>query len=212
MTETDFEVLLAATCPLCTEIKGSLDSLSSILGCNANHTILRNEDFAFIHDISPVIAGHSLLITNNHYNSFGQIHSSLNQIFLDFKKRIDNYFLNKYKRYFLFEHGTSVTGAQCNNCVSHAHIHYIPYSISIDKYLRPFSDQLVKGRSTDTLSILQHIKCEYFYYEDYLHNYVYVDCPKQPVPRQFLRMIMANELGLSDWNWRTVLLDHVSQR
>jgi diadenosine tetraphosphate (Ap4A) HIT family hydrolase len=205
MSENEIELLISSKCPLCAEIGNCSDSLSNILGTNIGHIIMKNAHFSLLRDINPIIPGHSILVTNAHYTSFGQIPIAHSREFIEIKNATDSLFHDRYGSYFLFEHGTTIHGAECRNCVSHAHIHYIPHSIKIEKYLHPYSVILSNESNTEILQRLRSIKCEYFYYEDNYKNSVLVQNPIYPVPRQFLRMIMANELSLEDWNWRSIL-------
>ena len=197
LANVDFSAIF---CPLCDEINCNESAYSKIFGIES-HLLCSTQYFSLYKDICPIVSGHALLIPKSHYHSFAQLPKIFNEDFLLAKTFVDSLFRDIYKEFFIFEHGTSINGVDCGNCVSHAHIHYIPGKIDITKHMQPFSNKELKFSEKDKTIFFTNFNGEYLYYEDSKGDILSIENPFCTLPSQFIRQAMAKEIGIREWNW-----------
>jgi pyrimidine deaminase RibD-like protein len=100
----------------------------------------------------------------------------------------------------VFEHGPKLACARGGACIDHAHLHFVPTVSDVMEFL----NEQFEPRRLGDLSELREI-CE----RDL--SYVMVETQERerhvveldiPAPAQFLRQLIAEDLGVKNWDWR----------
>lgn len=195
-------------CSFCSEL--SQDTIGNYFAEITNdqfddRVIWSNDDFAIIPTIGCMIEGYVLLITKNHIPSFSGIASDK----LDNLKKIVNNITEVLKGVYgngcvMFEHG-SVNQKNClivgGACEDHAHIHFLPVSVSLSKYAqKKFAIKQIQDISY--LQTFENRNMPYLYFSDPNSNRYVCDAPW--VVSQFFRQVITIDLSLGDiWRWQT---------
>jgi len=194
-------------CLLCNELFNT-NALSIQLGLCKNRDdmiLFETESLILISDIRPVVPGHMLIVTKKHIPSFSWVQVNVWQELATIKKEAVDLLINHNNPPFFFEHGASTGSPLTSGCILHAHIHVIPYPINIIRYLIPISSNQPFITPIDMKTSLPDKKMDYLYYENYESHGCIVVNPKKPLPHQFIRMVVAKEAGIVDWDWRNIL-------
>jgi len=193
-------------CVFCDEITGSKALSTLIKGTAIPHEsyMAETDSLVLIPDVSPIIRGHCLIVTRKHMHSFAQAEKDVWNDLSKIKQVAIDYFIPHSSRYFFFEHGASPELKTSGGCIAHAHIHLIPIAIDMLHYLIPFSNQPLSIVPIEMKSSLPSRNIDYFYYEDMNGKGCVLVDPIKPIPRQFVRMVVAKEMNLAEWDWRTV--------
>ena len=157
-------------------------------------------------DCSPLIEGHLLAITNQHFSSMMRADVKIEKI-NNVKHTIRSMTDGAMRRSTLFlEHGTTEDKAKETSCIDHAHIHSLPlrYNIKsrIEEALGPMSRSSSKSQLRRFLASREYIYYEaksgegYFRYDD-------ID----QIQSQFFRVVAGEYLGRSNVKWAAVLKD-----
>ena len=190
-------------CVLCDEVR-SANPLSLRLGLytsNSEKIILESEHFVLVRDISPLVPGHVLLLTKDHYCSFAQLPCSMLSEFQNVMDCSISYIVDNYVAPLLFEHGSSETAPSGGACIEHAHIHLLPVSAPVEEWLEEVGDVTpgsLVGRQPD-------VSENYLWYRKQDGSEYFVRRFHQPIPSQFIRRVLADHLNISEWNWKTML-------
>jgi hypothetical protein len=98
-----------------------------------------------------------------------------------------------------FEHGMVCSTNRVGACVDHAHLHGVPLRSDITRRLKA-SHELVQIEGLHDLRGQRRLNQSYLYFENQRQeNFIIRDAS---VPSQYLRRVIADELGLSDlWDW-----------
>jgi diadenosine tetraphosphate (Ap4A) HIT family hydrolase len=154
--------------------------------------------------IGQLAPGHFLVVPKRHYCTFAEasrtnpkLIAEFTNILTDVHRLLDC----KPNSSLVFEHGTS--GPSDGGCgIYHAHVHIVPCSGHIDlNSVIEFSNIGIFDSITDTWPNIDDGQA-YIAYGSQLHgfNATHLD---QPLPSQYLRKVVANVLGYSNWDWRT---------
>jgi diadenosine tetraphosphate (Ap4A) HIT family hydrolase len=187
-------------CDFCDELSGGSSNLfASCYGRSADRTIWQSKEITIIPTIGQIVAGHVLIIPNNHITAFGDAPPSMLSQLIAVKASLREILLRKYGGCIFFEHGTR--GSHCGGCgVYHAHIHAVPitYSFSPAGLLKsvPFFT------SENLQSALSKINREssYLFFENTLAECFIAEVSY--VPSQTLRRAVAEFAGNPIWDWR----------
>ena len=200
-------------CPLCAELTDDncLSSLLNLYQSRDSKILAETNTLVLMPDISPIVPGHSLIITKNHYFSFSEIANNVwNE--LSYIKRMARKILGKYSALpFLFEHGSCSGSSLGAACIAHAHIHVIPATIRVLPYLARISEYSLRMTPIKMKSAVPRKSCAYLYYEDRRSMGCVILVPNMPLPRQFIRMIVAKEARISEWDWRSCLANRITK-
>lgn len=162
-----------------------------------------------IPDISPIVPGHQLLVTRKHLASFALAGPSEWADLTKIREAAVSSLKNPSAGYFFFEHGAAPCQSPSVGCVAHAHIHMIPMRFDMPYYLRQHTSQLLKLAPIDMMSALPKSGCDYWYFEDDTGVGCVITEFRKYSPRQFVRMAVAAELDLPEWDWR-ILAENAS--
>ncbi len=191
------------SCPFCVEIVTGLPPDRE--GVTVPTRLLRETaDFVAIADISPLVVGHIIVIPRRHLLSFGTIPAGHHTQVAALVAELSATLTERVGAPVLLEHGTG-SGSDGGGCVSHAHLHLVPAALDWREPLARY--QVTEVFSLDDLS----------YWGDRDRPYVYAAAPSgvglvadelTDIPKQFLRIEIARQLGLPGrvWDWRQHIL------
>jgi diadenosine tetraphosphate (Ap4A) HIT family hydrolase len=201
-----FDPVSASGCMLCDEVRHE-NPLSVRLGharAPGDLIILETANFLLLPDISPIVPGHSLLITKEHISCFAQLPRRLLSECLDLKASATKRISDAYGAPMCFEHGSSGSKPRSGVCVQHAHIHFIPVEAPVESWLDELGDvdrnDLFPPRGTE-----DEVPLDYLWYQNRSGATHFLSSSPEPIPCQFLRGALARHFGLPNRNWKSVL-------
>lgn len=193
--------------------------LDRCMFCDANDPLMlhQTENFYFSIDLSPLLSGHLIICSKQHFFCAGEITANLFSELIKIKNEIRFYLKKIYGQVVFFEHGRAghcvMKGVEERLC-QHFHLHALPA-------FKDISGELDKQFSSLTLNSYEEISDfynrfgEYLYYEDNngkMHFYpVY-----REIPPHFLRTMIAKTHGFAeraDWmkNSDYQLIEHTKK-
>ncbi|MEW1735601.1 HIT domain-containing protein [Nocardia beijingensis] len=192
-------------CTFCSEIQFGPEHPQSAYGgfaneAHASRIIWEDDDLLVLPTIGPIAAGHTMILTREHYLSFAHVPEELahrvEKVTADLSERI-----GRFGSVILFEHGPMSEGALGGACTDHAHLHCLPIG---DADIKARIDERLTGRRITSLADLseqlQRNQAYVFYRSQRGESWVYdvtVD-----LPCQFLRRITAEAVGNAEqWDW-----------
>jgi ubiquinone/menaquinone biosynthesis C-methylase UbiE/diadenosine tetraphosphate (Ap4A) HIT family hydrolase len=187
-----------AGCPFCSSDRFRLNRE---IGLPASSSILWGDgDFYVIPDIAPLVEGHLLLISTNHYPSIGAIPSTLIDPLQRQKTAVRQLLQIAYGKPTMFlEHG-SVRCGEAGSCISHAHLHCLPCELPIREVIEKMLGE-GKHASIAELRGLFDEGQSYLYIEETTGNgCVY---PERILPLQYLRQVFLQLTNDNEWRWQT---------
>lgn len=194
-------------CSICEELQGASAPLHIRLMPQADRSRILEETrhWVIIPTIGPLAPGHVMLVPRGHYYS---VLNCPKEILLECQQLLDKCASRLYKIYrqnvLVFEHGsTSEQQKICGACIDHAHLHVVPGPL---KFISSAMSGFHGWQDGSSLLDLR----------SYTHGYAYmlVGNPlrtphywvrrcSETMPSQFLRRILAGELGNhEEWDWR----------
>lgn len=194
-------------CLLCDEVtnNGALSMRLGLYGRPGARILLETPDFLLIPDISPVVPGHSLLITRIHVSCFADLPSAMRRDLQTTLERAVALVRASHGESLLFEHGSATPHARTGACVNHAHIHLLPTHTPAHHAMSQFG-----GVTAIDAALPSHgLGCGRG------RNYLWCRSPagggyvlanlERDVPCQFIRRVVARYHGVEDWQWEAVL-------
>ena len=157
-----------------------------------------------MHDISPIVPGHCLLVPRRHCASFARLDRREVEEFHTFKRRCSEFVEQHFAPPLLFEHGAAGEVTRSGACVFHAHIHFLPVCVPVEDWLHDMGPvQRFKSVFPLPASLRGGID-DYLACEHQTGGGCLVTEFERDVPCQFIRRQIAGFLKLPDWNWKTV--------
>lgn len=168
-----------------------------------NIVLFESEHFYVVPAKGALVRGYVMIVPKEHHLSFAALpHEQLiesMQVLEDLK----NIFRKIYGRddFLVFEHGSGKEGTcKHEKSIVHAHLHVIPYSPLVDK------ETMTKFHLTplDLTKISEYKDVPYLLYADSQTDWHISADPNVYIPRQCVRQLLGDNLGLSGqlWNWR----------
>lgn len=191
---------------LCNEIAGRRDvSFNRVYeGEPASRVIAADEVLLLLADMSPLVAGHLLLVPKQHYYSFAQVLADHQSHVNRFLRQFCPLYEDTFGAPSILEHGSSEE-VDHSACITHAHWHIIPtYGALIKAQL---SDDGLRPLALPDLDSLAHSRwCNtpYFFHSFGGCHYVYQNRPD--LPRQYLRSVVGRILSIPDPEWDYALI------
>lgn len=192
------------TCDLCSEIAGNCSRFTELYGARLRQrTVPITASFLLMPSIGQLVEGYTLVVSSGHYASVTAMPSHIVdelEVLLD---RMRLWMLEEYGVTPLcFEHGTPCQGTVHKGCgVYHMHLHIVPVPIHINLVAsasREFQFERIE-RLTCLSSIMAPMQ-PYLLVVDRSGTMLATSDPK--LPSQYMRRLLACELGLDNWNWR----------
>lgn len=192
-------------CTLCNEISKQKEGnlCYELFNRQVNRVIAQTKNFVVLPTIGQIVEGYLLIVPKKHYFCIGAIPSNYLQEFIMLKKECKRILLEIYGTgTIFFEHGSVDVEITCRAgcCIDHAHLHVVPVDLDLhNKISQKYKE--VKISKISELQRYHKSKRAYLYYENCDGQKYVFDAPV--VVSQFLRMILAEELGSPDlWDWR----------
>lgn len=121
-------------CWFCAPFRFFLNSECGLPGKRA--VVYEDKHFYITPDIAPILSGHLLLISKQHYHSLLNTPTEIQNRLLYLKEQIRAFNLVEYGTpTIFFEHGTSSINQGGGSCVDHLHIHSFPFTKPIAQYI-----------------------------------------------------------------------------
>lgn len=180
-------------------------ALNKELNLPAEEAIVWEDENVFvIPDLFPLCVGHFLVVTKYHYASFGNVPQNVYESSRHAIEYLKHRLLNGIE-VIIFEHGAVIehTGG---SSIDHAHIHIMPLKYDIRPLIEKsiFINEIPQRGSYLVLSKLANKNQPYIYYQR--NSEVAFIYPVDKLPSQFLRIIIAQTLGIS-YNWKIMKAD-----
>ena len=203
-----FDAISFSGCLLCDEVRGEypLSLRLGLYATAADKVIMETEHFLLLPDISPIVPGHSLLISKDHFPCFTQLPNSMLEEFRDARDKAVSRIAATYGEPLLFEHGSSSDTRRSGVCVQHAHIHLLPVRAPVEDWLEKFGELV--PFDLFTADSRQNLPEDYLWYRNQLGSEYLVSNFYESIPCQFIRRALAQHLAISNWNWKSILVPH----
>ena len=163
--------------------------------------VYEDRHFYITPDIAPILSGHLLLISKQHYRSLLNAPIEIKDRLQYLKKRIREFNLVEYKTpTIFFEHGTTSINLGSGPCVDHLHIHSLPFTKPIAQYIAlqlseiDFSMVRISGK----LSLRSFV--DYLYIDDADRKEFMISSIK--IPSQLIRLAVSALIGRPKEKWQ----------
>lgn len=204
-------------CTFCAELNKFYDksNYSRLSGQYDNGRILwKNDNFALIPSLGPLVEGHLLLIPIIHSLSFADLSKNMLLKVVEIVSCITGFFREFNQDIIFFEHGALVGQASMDEarrikarsglCTDHAHLHILP-GITVNAVLSRIEQIALHSgkREILDLSILPEVV-------DNNSPYILIGGSTiqlmtlygvDEIPSQFMRQLIASIIGVKEWNW-----------
>lgn len=192
-----------ATCDICLEIESKSMPVAFRRGTKMIDRFVDESDgFLAFPSVSPIRAGHLLMVPKGHVTSMLQVPVSMFEEFKTFALRLIERMSQTYGDVLFFEHGV---GRGCvGGCgVDHAHWHLLP--CSAEESAR-FASIVFEHYPSSRYSTQEDL----FHSVDTHHSYLLFGrdfddvayCADESVESQYFRRVFAQVLGSAAWDWR----------
>lgn len=166
----------------------------------AHETIHSWPECTLILDTGPVVQGHTLLVSNEHYPSMAAVAEN-EQAGLE-GARMDTITLMRevFGEVTLVEHGAATFARNAGACVDHAHIHFVPGRHDITGRIERDFGTMTSFSTWRGLTTF-FLRVPYLAIQLSEHEIFGVTAPV--CSTQYLRRLIAEDAGSTElWNWR----------
>lgn len=181
---------------------------------NQEMTVFETANFRLLADTFPIIPGHLMISSKEHYSSAGELPDHLHEEFFQLKLMSTKIALKMGNSYVFYEHGKagschalSLNDIHCE----HFHLHCLPASLCIHSIIaKEFSG--IRMENYDTLFSYYSKYGSYLYFENSSREMVYYPAEHHEVPSHYLRTLICEELKVStlaDWKTYNDLNRHI---
>lgn len=175
----------------------------------ASRTIFDSPHFVIIATLGPIVEGHILALSKEHYPSMAHLPYELFEELELVCFETGMLLSQAYASPIIFEHGPMPLGKYKSpargggSCVDHAHFHFVPLSVPQDDIVATLGAQY-PSNSISTLSDLRSNAVRgmpYLFFQNLDSTRHTFDAPL--APRQYLRSLLAKSVGEPEkGNWR----------
>lgn len=172
---------------------------------NPGMTLWETDNFRCIADTYPILPGHVMISSKEHYGSAGELPTSLHAEFLECKN-ISKEYADLYGHGCIFyEHGKAGAchaSAQEDIHCEHFHLHCLPKSACIHKEIQKQFNGIPLQRYEE-LFIHYSKHGPYLFFENDREEKIFYPAQSGRVPSHFLRTLLCQTFGistLSDWS------------
>ncbi|MBA9002710.1 hypothetical protein [Thermomonospora cellulosilytica] len=185
----------------CQELAGATDTDFSrtYRGSPPSRIICRGDGLSLLADMSPLTVGHLLVVSDDHYLSFGEVIADHGRRVTDVLDLIIEQYLGTFGEPLMMEHGSSPV-MDGSACITHAHIHLLPLRLD-DVHRAMTRDGLAATELSGMIDLraLGERRLPYFLCADRHRHRVYGVAHR--MRRQYLRSIAGELLGIPDPEW-----------
>jgi ATP adenylyltransferase len=190
-----------ASCNMCREIS-TVPAEGRI-----NRIIQETENFSTIVTLGPLVLGHLLIVSREHYVSMGAIPEAHYEELRKLREELGTRLVTAFHlpQTVLFEHGPSKCGEKGGCCVEHAHLHIMPVRLPSSRIVRKVKEALGDYVTFESYEELKK------YSEDGENAYTFFEFDgikhffeiRKPIPSQFVRQVIGKYVGREyTWDWR----------
>jgi diadenosine tetraphosphate (Ap4A) HIT family hydrolase len=185
---------------LCDELRGSINTSFTLTYQSdpPSRMIASTSHLALLADLSPLTAGHLLLLPKDHHVSFGHVVARLGSEIRSLLDRVTPRYTDTFGPPTIVEHGSSSTMNAA--CISHAHWHLVP--VDGQRLCRLMEKDGLVATVLDRMEDLGSMAlddAQYFYcFDGHSHRVFAVD---RKMRSQYLRSLMGEILGIPDPLW-----------
>lgn len=199
------EISQKVECPFCVENDFYIYKLFFEKFNSKNLTIQSTQNFIVLPDIAPLVEGHLLIITLDHYSCFGRLPYKYWAELQDLKSYITRLLTKKYTKPIFFEHGPALPHrAGC--CIDHAHIHCLPVDTELSSTIYK---NILRKRISSILELCNYTEknISYLFYEANSDKQYIYPLPQELsiLPSQYVRRVVAANLKLDKWDWKEMI-------
>jgi len=158
------------------------------------------------------IPGYLLIVTREHYEGSGELppdsHGELDELIRLTRARL---FETYKKGAVVFEHGPKVGNCGWGGCIDHTHFHVVPGVDITDAFAVNLLDRLEEPGQSYRVDRVEGLKRAAEISEKRKTSYVMLEPEERlrllaevnfPGESQWLRKLVAREIGTRNWNWR----------
>jgi diadenosine tetraphosphate (Ap4A) HIT family hydrolase len=191
-----------STCPLCRELKLTEEThMERILGRSAPERHLLSTAVAtLIPDISPLVEGHLLLVTNRHTLSFASLSQSQIDAVSKLLEHIEQRMEPLYGPIAVLEHGSTLETRRYGACIDHAHLHILPQESKgliedISRHVDSLPTELSGLGELRSYSKVAYLMCM-------INRRPFLWRPRSETLSQLLRKVIWDRLRSTEhWDW-----------
>jgi diadenosine tetraphosphate (Ap4A) HIT family hydrolase len=194
-------------CCFCEELhEGRSADLSARYGSGGlDRVVWRSEDFAVMPSIGQLVAGHLLMVTAEHVNSFAALSPLCRRRASQRSASLLAAVEDGLGPCLMFEHGTRVGATEGACGIVHAHLHVVPVGADAATASRVSLPGEVEWHELPSGAWVDELRSvagtgEYLYVR--LPNGRSFAAVCRDVPSQFLRRWASTVIGTPDWDWR----------
>lgn len=171
---------------------------------NPSLTILSSEHFSVIHDISPLIEGHLIIHSKEHFGCAGEVPEEYVAELLAVKEKISTLLSNVYGTVSFYEHGRAghcLTDGPENRLCHHFHLHALPLDIDISSTIDKSYTHIILKNFTD-ITLAFDTYGQYLYFEN-TEGDKYFYSINEEIQTHYLRTVIAESIGFPERaNWK----------
>jgi diadenosine tetraphosphate (Ap4A) HIT family hydrolase len=186
-------------CDFCEELEKGFTNLGGerVL----RQPLLESENFTVIPTIGQIVEGYLLIVSKDHYLSFGAVPEEQYEELERVKDQVRAVLAENYCTPLFFEHGAVSDARKGGCCIDHAHLHAVPVKADILPYLIEHF-RAVPIESVRDLK-RQHEKGQHYLFLEQQSGKKYIFDIPEVIPSQFLRKVIAHEIDEPDkWDWK----------
>ncbi len=188
-------------CDFCDEFSGGhQNAYAKRYGPNAaNRELLSDGTFRVLPTLGQLVEGHLLIAPSFHVTSMGDLIPEESSRLEVVCESVRLALQQVYGRVLFFEHGIRSAGS--GGCgIEHAHMHALPVIANgvLETLIREFGGCAIHALADIGETVRQ--ESSYLFFEDSSSTrYVF---PVERIPSQYMRKLVADSIGKSDWDWR----------
>ena len=205
-------------CSICAELSDrdgtQMSAALSWHGVNSVVSVKTNE-FAAIPSLGPLVLGHHLIVTRRHQLSVmlhaettgrtAELQTAIERLTSLLSRKLESHMgHSEVGNFVLFEHGSTNDGwSRCGT--SHAHLHVVPVVGSalnmIQTRVRNQFCEMNAHEASMQGGLAQDFILSSFICKNRPESKWYF-LPAHGVPSQYMRKVVADSLGLGQWDWK----------
>ena len=162
-----------------------------------------SEEFIAIASIGALVEGWSLIVPKQHEYSMREFYGS--EQLTNIIERLLPAMSKKYGRLIAFEHGANRAGSMTSCGTDHAHLHIVPFDVSLLSKMKKSDMEWVKVKTSEIKNYVNG--SEYLFYYDVYKNNKWVDPTgylhvlEKPTS-QYFRKLIADYIGVIDYDYK----------
>jgi diadenosine tetraphosphate (Ap4A) HIT family hydrolase len=189
-------------CELCDEFSGGARNAFAVRYGNrlGDRRLLAMRHFRIVPTLGQIVEGHLLVVPVEHYCALADIPGGWIEELELLCRYTRSVLAREYGNCVFFEHG--MRGGSSGGCgIDHAHMHAVPVVADgvLDRLSHEFSGSVISSFAEIKESLEGTLS--YLLFEDAsATRHVF---PVKNLPSQYMRRLVAESIGKSDWDWRT---------